>query len=249
MVRTALYFMMVLITAGLLAAGPTGCDRPVPVEERVAILVTDWGSPDGFDEGYYSQIGYRGSRGPAADPDVPPEEQSCIETYVGIWPYLSAMGIMPHAVSYYPSINDTSGIYRHLDDDTYVNLLEPNIVISKADGDAYEASGAVVPASALEAGLSRGRAFFGLDKRLGDTLATGAVDHLAGIYKITIPGGDGVNDLDESYNAYWVRLVAIMSLGLRTRVALVSPKCAFPRYTPSPGLGTTPMLAPHTLYP
>ena len=191
------------------------CDRikPIPNNEKVAVLVTDWGTPNGFDEQYYSQIGYRGSRGPAADPAIAPEEQSCIETYVGIWPYLSAMGIMPHAVSYDSSINDTSGIYRHNEDDTYVNLLEPSIIISKEDGDAYEAAGAVIPASSLDAGLSRGRAFFGLDKRLGDTIETGAVDHLAGIYKIIIPGGDGVNDLDESYNAYWVRLVAIMSLG------------------------------------
>src|SRR5210317_1093929 len=54
--------------------------------QDVGILVTDWGTPNGFDENYYSQIGYRGSRGPAADPDIPPEDQTCIETYVGIWP-------------------------------------------------------------------------------------------------------------------------------------------------------------------
>ncbi len=189
------------------------CNKPIPTEKKVAILVTDWGTPNGFDPQYYSQIGYRGSRGPAADPNIPPEEQSCIDTYVGIWPYLSAMGIMPYAVSYDSNINDTSGIYRHKDNDTYVNLLEPSIVISKENGDDYETAGAVIPASAIEAELSRGRAFFGLDKRLGDNTTTGAIDHLAGIYKIILPGGDGVNDLDESYNAYWVRLVAIMSMG------------------------------------
>ena len=97
---------------------------------KIAVLVTDWGSPDGFDAQYYSQIGYRGSRGPAADPNIPPEEQSCLETYVGIWPYLSAMGIMPHAVSYDSDINDTSGIYRHTDNDTYVNLLEPSCYLN-----------------------------------------------------------------------------------------------------------------------
>ncbi len=182
-------------------------------KNKIAILVTDWGQPNGFDANYYSQIGYRGGRGPYADPNVDPSLQDCISTYVGIWPYLSAMGLMPWAVSYNSAINDQSGIYQVQVDGSYVNLLDPSIIISAEDGDVYEANEKVIPAIDYAAAIDRGRAFFGLDKRYGDTVETGAVDHLEGYYKILIPGGDGLNDLDESYNLYWVRLVAIMSIG------------------------------------
>ncbi len=178
-------------------------------DEVIAVLVTDWGAPEGFDVNYYSQIGYRGSRGPAVDPDIPEDQQVCTETYVGVYPYQSAIGIMPWMVSYDESVNDGSGIYQIQQDESYVNVYDPSIVIAAEDADQYE----IIPAIDYEAGLDRGRSFFGLDKRLGDTVDAGAVNHLAGYFKIIIPGGDGINDLDESYNLYWVRLVAMMALG------------------------------------
>ncbi|MFC1592128.1 hypothetical protein ACFL43_06355 [Thermodesulfobacteriota bacterium] len=210
--------MMLCAIAGLLMCGCDGPDTETPVAEKIAVLVTDWGTPDGFDENYYSQIAERGGRGPEVDPDTDPAQQQCIETLVGIWPYQSALGLLPHAVAYDPFINDRGGIYQLQDNGSYTNALVPAITISQAEGERLAAEGKVVPASSFEAGIDRGRAFFGLDKRLGDTIEDGAVDHLAGYYKIALEGGDGVNDLDEAYNAYWVRLVSIMSLGFDVAV-------------------------------
>ncbi len=195
---TALFLTVVLAS---------GCKSETEAAE-VAILVTDWGAPEGFDANYYSQIGYRGSRGPSADPNIPENQQQCTETFVGVYPYQSAIGIMPWMVSYDESTNDTSGIYQVKQDGSYVNVYEPSIVMSAEEAAQYD----IIPAIDYEAELDRGRAFFGLDKRLGDTLETGAVNHLDGYFKIK-NGGDGVNDLDESYNLYWVRLVAMMALG------------------------------------
>ena len=56
--------------------------------DKVAVIVTDWGQPEGFSDSYYQGIAQRSRIGIQAAS----AEQVCTENFVGDYPYRSSMG-------------------------------------------------------------------------------------------------------------------------------------------------------------
>jgi len=56
--------------------------------DKVAVIVTDWGQPEGFSESYYQGIAQRSRIGIASTS----EGEKCTENFVGEFPYRSSMG-------------------------------------------------------------------------------------------------------------------------------------------------------------
>ena len=92
---TLLTVSFLAFAIGLIA----GCDADkdeIPVGDRVAVLVTDWGTPDGMDFNYYSQIGHRSRVGIEATG----EDGQCEEDFNGVYPYRSFHGVYPHFLAF-----------------------------------------------------------------------------------------------------------------------------------------------------
>ena len=65
-----------LLLAGAGATLPVAAETPV--KDRVGVLVTDWGTPEGFSPAYYFGIGYRSRVGEA---QTDPRDQ-CADNFV-----------------------------------------------------------------------------------------------------------------------------------------------------------------------
>ena len=79
---------------------------------KVAIVVTDWGQPEGFSDSYYQGIALRSRIGIKANSP----SEACTEYFVGNYPYRSSMGGNIHASSFltdgYSEYYDGFGMYR-----------------------------------------------------------------------------------------------------------------------------------------
>ena len=191
-----------------------------PASDKVGVLVTDWGTPDGMDFTYYSQIGRRsriGEEATAAD-------QPCTENFVGDFPYRSLIGVFPHATAFLVTESkfgdlsmayDGYGIYWYDElSGLYTNLVDDTQILTAAD---IPDNMTILPARDIDWG--RGRAIFDPDTRDG-------TDHLNGMYVIGYDYGphpatgktvfgdfaNGIPDTQELDFAYWWRVVGLLNI-------------------------------------
>lgn len=170
-----------VLFAGLVIAAAviSGCDNKAstPPEnsanaEKVGVLITGWGEPQGFDFQYRKDIGR--SRGGAAK--ATPWE-ACTEMYAGHWPYSTQVGLLPFAVAHkFPLLGaawDSMGVYRKTEDGNYVSVLDPSVTLKAAD--IPQVDGMIKPIS--ESTMFPERSINGIDPRDGK-------NYLEGIYQI-----------------------------------------------------------------
>ena len=107
--------------------------------EKVAVVVTDWGQPEGFSESYYQGIAQRSRIGVQSLS----KNQNCTENFVGEYPYRSSMGSYPHVSSFltegFEEYYDNSGMYRfEASKEIYINVLDESVTLTKQDAEQYE---------------------------------------------------------------------------------------------------------------
>jgi hypothetical protein len=191
------------------------------VEDTIAVLVTDWGTPQGADfDYYYRNIAHRSRVGIAAQS----ADEPCTEGFVGIFPYRSQFGVLPHAIAFetpgLESLYDAYGIYwkpgyspfDSSDTTHYINIYDPTVKIHPAD---LPSNVVVDPVRDIKFG--RGRALYDPDTRDGtDHCADMVIIGEPFMLPIGLPGynnfANGVRDIDELDMAYWWRVVRIMGI-------------------------------------
>lgn len=218
--KTALRAMAAagIITACVLASLPGKARADVPVDEKIGILVTDWGTPDGYDFNYYVNIGKRSRIGEAATA----EDQPCTDNFVGVWPYRSQFGVFPHIIAFntpgYESGYDGYGIYRLTDNNTtFTNIINPAVTVANPLPQELTDQG-IVADPARDITFGRGRVIFTPNPRDG-------IDYVEGLYIIGKPAlntatgkvqysgyPNGIHDASELDLAYWTRVVGIMQI-------------------------------------
>ncbi len=169
-------------------------EEPTPsAVNKIAVLVTSWGSPHTPVIEYAEKIREDSIIGKRA---LSPNE-ACTDDYVGVFPFRSEKGLLPYAVAFQmkgmEQLWDGSGVYRRSSDgSTYVSIVDPNIVLT-----AEDVGGAEVASLREDAkGISTGA--FSPDPRTG-------TDYMANIVKIKIP--NGLHDVQETAMAryYWIQ--------------------------------------------
>jgi hypothetical protein len=168
--------------------------------DRIGVLVTDWGTPEGFSESYYYGIGYRSRVGEAqTDPRDP-----CADGFVGTFPFRSQFGVYPHAVAYKTAgmerAWDAMGIYRKVGDN-FVSVVDDKVVLAPTDvGEAR-----IIPLKDVPMDL-RARTVFKVNK-------WDPVDYLDGM--VQIEKSNGIADILELDVPYWQRVVGILRPGVK----------------------------------
>lgn len=166
------------------------------------MLVTDWGTPEGFSPAYYFGIGYRSRVGEAqTDPRDP-----CAENFVGTFPFRSQFGVYPYAVAYktrgLEKMWDGFGVYkRSADGSTYTSVVDPKLVLRAAD-----LAGLTVRKMKDVPIDLRARTIFTPNK-------WDPVDYLSDIYHVEKP--NGVADVTELDVPYWNRVVGLLRPGVK----------------------------------
>tara|TARA_A100001037_G_C15136013_1_gene631197 strand:- start:394 stop:2616 length:2223 start_codon:yes stop_codon:yes gene_type:complete len=160
---------------------------------KVAIVVTDWGQPEGFSDSYYQGIALRSRIGIKANSPSEP----CTEYFVGNYPYRSSMGGNIHASSFltdgYSEYYDSFGMYRFEESlGLYVNTLDENVTLSIDEADQYEK----IKVTGSGDGYGR-RNILSVDPRDGS-------DPLPNYYKIMKP--NGIQDVREQDVAFYRRI-------------------------------------------
>lgn len=189
--------------AGLMLAGCDQSDQPKqpavskedavpPPADRIAILVTGWGSPQTPVLEYAEKIREDSIIGKAATS----ANEACTDDYVGTFPFRSEKGLLPYAVAFkvkgLEKLWDGSGVYRRSSDgQTFVSIVDPKLVLTAEDIGEAEVS----PLREDARGISTGA--FQPDPRTG-------VDYMADIVKVKLP--NGLHDVQESAMAryYWI---------------------------------------------
>lgn len=107
--------------------------------KKIAVVVTDWGQPEGFSDSYYQGIAQRSRIGIQASS----VDETCTENFVGDYPYRSSMGSYPHVSSFltegFEEYYDSFGMYRF--DPTqglYINVLDESVTLSREEAEQYE---------------------------------------------------------------------------------------------------------------
>lgn len=187
-----------------LIASPAGADSSpkTPTHDRIAVLVTDWGTPEGFSPAYYYGIGYRSRVGEAQTSPRDP----CADGFVGTFPFRSQFGVYLHAVAYktqgMEQAWDGMGVYRLSDDGgRYTSVIDPAIVLTRD-----QVAGAKIFAMKDVPLDLRARTVFSINK-------WDPVDHLAGLYQIQMP--NGIADILELDVPYWQRVVGLLRPGVK----------------------------------
>jgi hypothetical protein len=96
--------------------------------ERVAVLITGWGEPRGWDADFRRAISGVARIGELTRYPG----QACTDGHVGRWPFASQIGLLPHAVAYkVPFLGgawDSLGVYRLSDNGSeFVSILEDGV--------------------------------------------------------------------------------------------------------------------------
>lgn len=145
--------------------------------DKVAVLITGWGEPKGWDFDFRLAIS-----GDARIGEVTryPGE-ACTDMHVGRWPFASQIGLLPHAVAYeLPILGaawDSMGVYRLSEDaSSYVSLVDASVTLAATDIPSEE--GIVIPM--VESTLFPDRSLGGLDPRDGS-------NYLEGIFQVGVP--------------------------------------------------------------
>ena len=161
--------------------------------DKVAVIVTDWGQPEGFSDSYYQGIAQRSRIGIQAAS----ANQVCTENFVGDYPYRSSMGSYPHVSSFltdgFEDYYDNYGMYRFdADANLYINVLDESVTLSKETADKYEK----IKLTGSGDGYGR-RNILTVDPRNG-------VDPLPNYFKILAP--NGIQDVREQDVAFYRRI-------------------------------------------
>lgn len=169
--------------------------------DRVAVLITDWTEPEGFDDLYRKEVVKRsfGSRAESAD-------EPCTENFVGKLPTRVQMGLVPTAVGFktpgLEGVYDSMGLYRlSKDGTTYVSIYDPKITLDAKS--LPSTPGLITPAKDIKKPVSR--SLWAIDPRdgtnyLADVVMIGAPTRGPGPNPLAMP--NGVRDADEfSYAA------------------------------------------------
>jgi hypothetical protein len=180
-----------------------------PVEDRVAVLITGWGMP----EGYNFHYSWTSSNYPRVGDITEYEGQPCKIGHVGEFPYELHVGIIPWAlhhgnvdpcISLDPSwgfFYDYTGIYRFDESTTTYISIDPGAPLV-APGSIPDGT-PIVP---LREVVFQGKLSYEPDPRDGS-------DYLDGWYRIgdwNHPYQNGIGDLDEGGPAYYMRYVGYL---------------------------------------
>ncbi len=168
---------------------------PTPVEDRIAIVNTGWGTPIGNSPEYREGLGNRAYRGPRQTT----EDEKCTDSYLGEWPYRVKQGLIPYAVAYktpmLERLYDGLGIYKYdATAKTYTNIVYPKMVLTANEVRKLK----VKPASSVKLPIERLN--LNPDPRTGE-------DYLTDYFVIKHP--NGVHDLDEIGRLTDVRLTRV----------------------------------------
>ncbi len=172
----------------------TQVEKPGPsADDRIAVLVTSWGSPHTPVIEYAEKIREDSIIGKRA---LAPDE-ACTDDYVGTFPFRSEKGLLPYAVAFkmkgMENLWDGSGVYRRSSDGmTYVSIVDPTIILMAEDVGQAEIASLREDAKGISTGA------FSPDPRTG-------ADYMADIVKIKIP--NGLHDVQETAMAryYWIQ--------------------------------------------
>jgi hypothetical protein len=170
-----------------------------PPADRIGVLVTDWGTPEGFSKSYYYGIGYRSRIGEAqTDPRDP-----CADEFVGQFPFRSQFGVYPHAVAYKTPgaerAHDAIGVWRKTTDGL-VSVIDPAIRFDPAAAPHV----ALIQMKDVPLDL-RARTIFSPNK-------WDPQDYLADVVQATAP--NGIPDVLELDGPYWQRVAGILRPGV-----------------------------------
>ena len=168
------WLLVFLLSTLLVACGPA--DQTPPVNDnadKVAVVITGWGEPKGFDLDYRKQV-RRAQTGASRRYPYEP----CTEMFAGSWPFASQVGLLPYAVGYpLPVLGgayDSMGVYRKSEDGSeYIAVLDDSVRLQAVDIPDIE--GIIIPIT--ESNLFASRSLHGIDPRDGS-------NYLQGIYQV-----------------------------------------------------------------
>jgi len=187
-----------MLAPGICAAALAGL--PAQAQEsanagRIAVLVTQWGEPEGFDHVYRRDVT---ARTYGEKTDFP--GQPCTDMHVGEFPYQSQLGMLPFALAFpvkgLEGAYDSLGFY-YLDHDTqtFVSVIDPSVKIAWKD--LPEIPGLV--REAVESDSRTQRSTWGIDPRSG-------FNYIGNVWQIgaasrkspnPLAWPNGIRDLDE----------------------------------------------------
>jgi hypothetical protein len=186
--------MGALPLAGAAASTPTTSTRPAA--ERVAVLITDWAEPEGFDPLYRREVVKRSFGVSATRPDEP-----CTEAFVGEPPFRVQLGLQPYAIGFpakgLEALYDSVGLYKlSADGQTYVSIYDPKVTLAATD--VPQTPGMITPAKDVKKPLQR--SFWAIDPRDGTNylegvVVIGAAPMGPGPNPLSMP--NGIRDADE----------------------------------------------------
>lgn len=186
--------------------------------DKVAVLITDWAEPEGFDDLYRKEVVKRSFGSSAATADAP-----CTENFVGEAPYRVQLGLVPYAVGFeakgLEGAYDSMGLYRLSEDGTtYVSIYDPaNTVAVK---DLPDTPGLITPAKDMKKPLQR--SLWAIDPRdgtnyLADVVVIGAGSRSPGPNPLARP--NGIRDADEISYAAGITDFSILHEDLTPRLS------------------------------
>jgi hypothetical protein len=165
-----------------LAEGAPAAD---PNSDRIAVLITDWAEPEGFDPLYRREVVKRSFGARASAPNAP-----CTQNFFGTFPFRVQLGLTPFAVGFaapgLEGVHDSIGLYRlSADGQTYVSIYDPKVTVAASAVPATP--GMITPAKDVKAPLQR--SLWAIDPRDG-------TNYLDGVFMIGAPArGPGPNPL------------------------------------------------------
>lgn len=93
--RRAAGALLALVIAAVSAPPVAAEPAAGPAAERVAILLTDWAEPQGFDPLYRREVVKRSFGASATRPDEP-----CTDDFLGTAPFRVQLGLQPYAIGF-----------------------------------------------------------------------------------------------------------------------------------------------------
>ncbi len=197
------YGSLLKVTVVLLFCFTTSCFNDLSNDDKIAVLITGWGTPEGFSDSYWRNMAKRSRFGDRTEY----KGQPCTEHHYGTYPYRSQIGLVPYGLVYPVEDNpiaagmyDSYGLYRlGPDNETYEAVYDEFVTVTKTQ--VADEGRDVLPI--IDTGLGEGtRSTTDVDPRDN-------VDLLADIFYIT--GANGINDHQEIGYVGGIRNVRFMT--------------------------------------
>jgi hypothetical protein len=177
--------MAVVVTNALAEAVRAAPTASRPNGERIAVLMTDWAEPEGFDPLYRREVVKRSFGAHAKSPNEP-----CAQQFFGVDPYRVQLGLTPFAIGFpakgFEGAFDSMGLYRlSSDGQTYVSIYDASVTVPASA--VPNTPGMITPAKDVKKPLQR--SLWAIDPRDG-------TNYLDGVVMIgSAPMGPGANPL------------------------------------------------------